>query len=472
MTPKSLRELEDDLARDLSTIDYPNTPWVPRRADGLLDVLIVGGGQGGLAVASKLLREQVRNILVIDENPDGHEGIWMRYARMHTLRTPKHIGGPDLGVPSLTFRAWFEAQYGAASFASIKYIAKADWQAYLAWFRKVLRIPVSNDTQFLGVTPEDGVLSVTVERLGQLDKIRTRKLVLAGGIETSGYWWTPPEIERLPKTFRAHTADLIDFNALTGKAVVVVGAGASAFDNAATALEHGASVTMLCRRADLQRIQPYKVLAFPGFLNDFASLPDAERWRSMEYLLTVREALTAETWNRVTRHLGFKLVTGAPVLAAVCHGDGVLLDTARGQFEADFVICGTGFEMDLLRRPELASVSPHIATWADRFTPPNGQINPRLGRYPYLDGGMAFTEKLPGEADWVRSVFCFNFGATMSFGPSGSSISAMKYAAPRVSSAIVGSLFREDYPVHESMIRGYDQPEFDLVFARDKAITA
>ena len=34
------------------------------------------------------------------------------YARMDTLRSPKTLTGPALGVPSLTFRAWYEAKYG------------------------------------------------------------------------------------------------------------------------------------------------------------------------------------------------------------------------------------------------------------------------------------------------------------------------------------------------------------------------
>lgn len=471
MSAASLADLAAIVERDLRLIDYPNTPWVPSHPRGdVLDVLIVGGGQGGLAVASKLLREQILNIRVVDESKPGAEGVWTRYARMKTLRTPKHIGGPDLGVPSLTFQCWYEAQHGAEAFAAIKYIPRELWQAYLGWFAATLRIPVHNETRFLGVRP-DGDLLVSRVRTSEGEReILSRKLVLAGGIETSGGWWMPPEIAALPQERRAHSADPIDFERLRGKRVVVIGAGASAFDNAGTALEHGAQVTMLCRRTDLQRIQPYKVLAFPGFLQHFGTLPDADRWRTMGYLLTVREALTAETWQRATRHDGFTLVTGAPILsAAVLPDHSVRLETGQGTIDADFVICGTGFDMDLALRPELEGVAEHVATWADRFVPPLGEENARLGRYPYLDEGMAFVEKVPGSTPWVRNIHCFNFGATMSFGPSGSSISAMKYAAPRVASAITGSLFRADFPAHEAMITGYDTPEFDLTFARDEA---
>lgn len=481
MTPTSLAELERDIARDLQLVAYPDAPWVPPRdLDGepVLDVLVVGAGQGGLAVASKLLRERITNILVIDERPAGEEGIWMRFARMQTLRTPKHIGGPDLGMPSLTFQAWYEAQHGAEAFAAIKYIPKHEWQAYLGWFRRVLAIPVRNGVRFCGVKPvgggRDGLLRVALMADGEVQTMLVRKLVLAQGIETSGAWWMPDEIAALPVTLRAHASEAIDFERLRGQRVAVIGAAASAFDNAATALEHGAaSVTMFCRRDELQRVQPYKVLAYPGFLGHAGALDDATRWRLMSHLLTVREALTRETWERVTRHPNFALLTGAPlrdvqaVDGGAERGPFVQLTTPHGVAEVDFVICGTGFDVDLAARPELAGLSSQVATWADRYVPPREAQSERLARYPYLDDGMAFTEKTPGEAPWVADVHCFNFGATLSFGPSGSSISAMKFAVPRLVGAIARDLFRGDIAAHERRLLDYATPEFPLVFARD-----
>jgi cation diffusion facilitator CzcD-associated flavoprotein CzcO len=472
MKPTSLQELEQDILRDLALVGYPEQAWVPvTRVGGapVLDVLVVGAGQGGLAMAVQLLRERVTNIRVIDARPAGEEGIWKRFARMHTLRTPKFIGGPDLGMPSLTFQAWFESQFGAEAFSAIKYIPKGQWQDYLTWLRGILQLPVQNGVRFCGVREaENGLLEVSVETDGAPSTLLTRKLVLAGGIETSGYWWMPSNIAALPTALRAHAADDIDFDRLRGKRVAVIGAGASAFDNAATALEHGASeVVMLCRRDELQRVQPYKVLAYAGFLRHFGSLPDADRWRVMNYLMTIREALTSETWNRVTMHANFTLLTGAPVRSATVAGARALLDTPAGLLDVDFVICGTGFETDLAMRPELATVAPHIATWNERYAPPDDQRNPRLGNYPYLDAGMAFTEKTPGAAPWIRHITCFNFGATVSFGPSGSSISAMKFAVPRAAHAIAAGLFRDDLATHEAAIRAYDTPEFPLVFARD-----
>ena len=82
--------------------------------------MIVGGGQSGLAAAFGLIREQVNNIVVLDRNAPGQEGPWKTFARMITLRTPKMVSGLDFGNPSLTPRAWYEAQWGAEAWDSAR----------------------------------------------------------------------------------------------------------------------------------------------------------------------------------------------------------------------------------------------------------------------------------------------------------------------------------------------------------------
>src|SRR4051812_27879148 len=112
-TSRGLDALEAQVRRDLALTAHPRADWMkPRQRDGraVLDVLIVGAGQSGLAAAFRLIRERVDNILVIDRAPKGQEGPWVTFARMPTLRSPKDQTGPDLDVPSLTFQAWYEAQ--------------------------------------------------------------------------------------------------------------------------------------------------------------------------------------------------------------------------------------------------------------------------------------------------------------------------------------------------------------------------
>src|ERR1700729_983626 len=97
----SLAELERAVQRDLHCLHYPRRDWVPQRhtrnGGVVYNVIIVGAGQGGLSTAFALQRECVGSVLVVDENDRGMEGPWRTFARMVTLRTPKHLTGPDLG---------------------------------------------------------------------------------------------------------------------------------------------------------------------------------------------------------------------------------------------------------------------------------------------------------------------------------------------------------------------------------------
>ncbi|MGL1765620.1 hypothetical protein ACSTIG_23675, partial [Vibrio parahaemolyticus] len=76
-----------------------------------------------------------------------------------------------------------------------------------------------------------------------------RHVVLATGIEGAGGRHVPALLDGLPADRVHHTHDAIDFAALAGKRIGILGAGTGAFDNAATALEHGAaSVDVHMRR--------------------------------------------------------------------------------------------------------------------------------------------------------------------------------------------------------------------------------
>ena len=113
-----LKALESEARRDLQRLNWPAANWVLQAgaAGGtpVLDVLVVGGGLCGQAAAFALMREGVRNLRVVERKAAGLEGPWATFARMETLRSPKHLTGPDLGVRARTFRAWYEARHGAA----------------------------------------------------------------------------------------------------------------------------------------------------------------------------------------------------------------------------------------------------------------------------------------------------------------------------------------------------------------------
>ncbi|MCQ8277579.1 NAD(P)/FAD-dependent oxidoreductase [Acetobacteraceae bacterium KSS8] len=463
-----MRELDARVRRDLSLIDYPSRAWVPPRThagEAVLDVAIVGGGQGGLATAFGLRREKIDNIAVFDRNPDGLAGPWVTFARMLTLRTPKHVTGPDLGIPSLSPRAWFEARHGSDAWEALDKISRQDWQEYLNWFRRVLTLPVRSGITVSAIEPvptADGhLLRLTLDSATGTETRLARKVVLATGIDGSGAWHVPRFIrDAVPADRWAHTSGEIEFGRLHGARIGVLGAGASAFDNAATALEAGAATVTLClRRPELPRVNPYRWMENAGFLGHFASLPDLDRWRFMKRIFDLNQPPPQDTFWRCRRHAGFSLRTGCPWLGARMERDEIVVDTPDGALRFDFLIVGTGFQVDLSLRPELANFATNIALWRDRFTPPAAEQNALLGSHPYLGAGFEFLERDPGQTPALRHIHNFTFGATPSMGLSGASISGMRYGVARLVGGLSRALFLDDARAHLQSLLDYDTPE-------------
>jgi hypothetical protein len=135
------------------------------------------------------------------------------------------------------------------------------------------------------------------------------------------------------------------------------------------------------------------------------------------------------------------------------------LQTPRGTIQADFVISGTGIDMNYAGRAELARCADNIANWADRYQPPENERNARLGRFPYLADDYAFTERVPGKTPWIADIHLFAIASTMSFGASGSSINAMTTAVPKLVNGLTRGLFRADVERHWASLSAYDVPQ-------------
>ena len=109
-------QLEAQTQSALRWIGRDPADWVKPRAGVDHNVVIVGGGQSGLSIAYGLRRKGVGRVTVIDRASPGETGIWRSIARMHQLRTPKTLAGPELGNAALSFRAWYETLHGTAAF--------------------------------------------------------------------------------------------------------------------------------------------------------------------------------------------------------------------------------------------------------------------------------------------------------------------------------------------------------------------
>lgn len=457
MNVGGLEALEARARQDLQYLDFPHQRWVrPREHEGhpVRDVVVVGGGLSGLGIAFGLLREQVDNLAVIDRADEGMEGPWLSYARMHTLRTAKTLVGPDLGIASLSFPAWYAASRGQAAWDALELATNAEFVDYLAWFRRVAGIPVENGVELLDIRPRDDLLALDIRRHGRHETWYARRLVLATGLASSGPVLPAQVTGALSADRWAHSSDPIDFPALRGRRVAVLGAGASAFDNAAVALEHGAAeVRLFARRASIEQPAIRTPLEFSGLYRHYAGLSDAQRWRIQRRLARHSTPPPPYSVERCTRHPNFQIFTSCPWNDVRQDGGTIRLSTPQGDHEADFIILATGFSIDVARRPELAGLQADIARWADVYTPPpdeQPELAEQLAQSPYLGPHFEYQARPGRHAPWLQRIHDFGIAGLLSMGRVSQGIPGMKFGPPQLVQGLTRSLFLEDAAWHEA----------------------
>lgn len=471
-----LAALTARLRREVEMLAYPSGAWVEPLHDPagvpVYDVVIVGGGQSGLAIAHGLMRDGVRNLVVLDRNPEGREGPWLTYARMAILRTPKHQVGIDHGLPSLTARAWYEATYGPGSWDDVVRVGREDWAAYLRWYRDVLDLPVRNGVAVVDIRPEGRWLALTTESDAGPGIVRGRRVVLATGFDGGGEWRIPPEIAAsLPAERCLHANTIIDFTRFRDRRIGILGHGAGAFDAAVAALQHGArSVDVCFRRAALPTVNPHRAVEFVGFLKDFCEADDALRWQVAHHFETFDQPPAQHSFDLARTFVNFAMHAASPWLDVAVAGDALWARTPSRRFAFDAVICATGAVPDLAARPELRSMASAIALWRDRYAPPSALANDALGSHPYLGRHYEYLERMPGAAPHLAWLHGFNFGAAVSMGPHSTSISGHKYSVPRLIRGITRSLFLEQQDRLPAMLRDYREPE--IVWPDDRQSAA
>src|SRR5260221_3240069 len=182
-------------ARDLGLAGRPPRHWPAAKPgpDGqaLIDVVVVGAGMCGIAAAAGLILIGIRNVRVLDQNAAGREGPWLTFARMETLRSPKHLPGPAMGIPSLTFRAWHEACHGVDGWERLYKIPRDVWMDYLGWLQPVLALPIESDATVTRLAPTDASIAVTVESGAGTRVLHPPPVVLPPGRGGAGGLPTP-----------------------------------------------------------------------------------------------------------------------------------------------------------------------------------------------------------------------------------------------------------------------------------------
>ena len=463
LPPQGLDALEARVHQDLAWLDLPAKDWVPEttlNGEPVLPVAIIGGGMSGMA-ACAALRFMGVQAEIFDQSPAGFEGPWATTARMETLRSPKQLTGPALGKPSLTFRAWFESQFGLEAWDALDKIPRLQWMDYLRWFRKVLALPVHNAHRVLAVRPRgDGVVQLDLHSPEGERTVFARHVVLATGRDGLGGAYVPAFAGDLPRERWAHSSDTMDYHQLVGKRVGVVGAGASAMDSAATALESGAaSVELLIRRSDIPRVNKGKGAGSPGLTHGHLRLPDAWKWKIRHYINVQQVPPPRGSTLRVSRNAHAHFNLGTAIERMEWTGEEIRVHTSKGVFHLDFVIFSTGFRIDWTSRSEFAPFAAHVRNWSDRFEHPQGEDDQELADSPDLGPAFELQPKTPGACPGLERIHAFSYPAALTHGTVSGDIPAISVGAERLAQGIASTLYAEDVEWHFEKLQAFSEPE-------------
>jgi FAD-dependent urate hydroxylase len=451
--PPQAAALSNQTQRVLRWAGPDPADWVSPRAGTDHNVVVVGGGQSGAGISYQLGRKGIGRVLTIDHAEPGQAGVFRTTARMRKLNTSKTLPGPAGDDVALGLRAWYETLNGTGAFDALDHVPRLVWADYLDWFRQVTGTQVRYRTRLVDIEPAGDLLRLHLESDGAQRIETTRKLVLATGYLGGGGPNVPDFIWALPEHLWAHTASPFPLKPLAGKVVAVLGAGASAFDAAAAALEAGAAeVHLFSRKSFINYTQGQlngaapgtSSLYYPGPAGLSYWLPDDVRWR---YQLLRERAVTSVTVDELNRAVGsdkFHLHVSSPWSGVAVGSDGkVFVKTPTADYHFDFVIAGTGYRVDVSMLPELGRIHQSISLWGDRYRPAHGEENAVGNYYPYLGAGFEFQPRQGVEATYLRNIHFFNPAGRLSFDAPVSNIAGAAFH-PVLADAIARDLFAQD----------------------------
>lgn len=287
-------------------------------ADEAPDVLVVGAGQAGLALAARLGQLGV-DTLVVERNRRVGDNWRNRY---HSLTLHNEVWANDL--PYLPFPPTWPT-----------FVPKDKLAGWLAGYAEFMELNVWTGTDFLGAEYDEGrrVWTARLRRAdGAVQAIDAMHLVLATG-GTSG----APNIPALPglDAFGGavmHSSDFTSGVEFAGRNAIVVGTGNSGHDVAQDLHSNGARVTMV------QRHPTCVISLVPGgtmVYKVYSEGPPADDVDLITAAIPYPVLQNTYQWlTRRTCELDAEMIAGL---------------NAAG-FETDFGIDRTGFHMLYLRR--------------------------------------------------------------------------------------------------------------------------
>ena len=286
-------------------------------------VVIVGGGQGGLALAARFKRLQVP-ALVVEKNERAGDS-WRKRYRSLVLHDPVWYDH----MPYLPYPEHWPV-----------FTPKDKMGDWLEMYARVMELDVWTSAKCLKAAYDEttGEWTVQVNRGGELVELRPKHFVLATGM--SGF----PNMPGIPGADLfggriVHSSQFGGGEEWRGKNCVVLGANNSAHDIAADLWEQGASQVTMVQRSST-------VVVTSDALMEHA-------WGRLYSEAAVEAGITTEIADLTVASVPFKLLPSLqkPVYDAILKRDAALYEgLEKAGFLYDFGEDGSGIHSTYLRR--------------------------------------------------------------------------------------------------------------------------
>jgi hypothetical protein len=381
-------------------------------------VAIIGAGPYGLSCAA-FLRHSGIETQVFGEPMGFWRSRMPRGMLLRSRRRSSHIADPRL---ALTIDR-YEDSTGASLSEPIEL---RHFLGYSDWFRRHAAPEVDRRR----VQRIDRVEEGFKLTLGDGQATGASRVVVAAGLEP--FAWRPAPLGELPRHLVSHSSDHVELSALSGKRVLVVGAGQSALESAALLHESGAEVEIVARAlgihwlaGDQPGVRPrIRRLMMPP--TDVGGKVTGWMAAAPELLRRVPGRVRPEVTRRCIVPAGaawlrsrleqVPMTLGRSVAQAEPAAGGVRVTLDDGSIrEPDHVLLATGFRVDVREYPFL---SAELASDLDL-----------LRGYPRLGPGLE--SRVPG-LHFVGAPAMLSYGPLMRF------VVGTWHAAPALAASVLG----------------------------------
>ncbi len=323
------------------------------------DLLIVGAGPNGLATAAYAQQRGLDCRL----HGDPMQFWWRHMPDGMFLRSGRDWHLDALGVHTLD--AYLD-QTGVSR-AEADPIPVGLFREYGHWFQRVAGL--QPDTRLVRtLSRSDGQFTATLE---DGEQVRARRVLLALGF--ASFMNVPEDLAaRIPADRLVHTWNLVDFDTLAGRDVLIVGGRQSAYEWAALLAEHGAAAVHVAHRHPAPAFAPADWSWVEDMLTASAEWPGWFRRLPASEQEAIRQRFWAEGRLKLEPWLGPRVARpevhvweGAAVETAAERDDGRLAVrlTDGAEVVVDRVVLATGYRVDVRKVSLLdeATILPALA---------------------------------------------------------------------------------------------------------------